>query len=520
MIINDHKDQDMKTKNQNLFQGRNMPLFKKTRYKIIKNNIEKSTAMKYAQIYQKAAAVAIVMILMSAVANAGDATINGTMANTGRFIVKGALTGSLKNIGGTVEFGKNGDQTIPSGYTFEKLECTTGGNKTFAGTVTVTDYVKADAANVKISTYKLILTSANANLIQTANVGTIDFTSGEVEYARNGIQTVYGATYKNLTIGSGGDKTANTNVQVTGALTVNDNLVMNGTSVLIMKDGASQPTFASLKEVYGSMTWEAFNAQAYTFNNSDAVLTFSGADAARTVTLISQPGANPTGYLASRSVNRKFNVSYSNWTNGTVDVKLSYLQGEASTLGVTEAQLEDYKNGIVSANKLSGTPTRTTSSATSFGSVKYLGLTSLQLTTPSELAMDDRFYSGPPPPPPPPPPPTGFVSVLNAAWNIGTTWQGGVVPGASDNAIINTAVTIQDGGTYSVKSITINSGAAISLQIGGTGSGQLNVGTGGVANNNAANANALDIRENGILEIVGTLTNNGGISNAGRITVQ
>lgn len=122
------------------------------------------------------------------------------------------------------------------------------------------------------------------------------------------------------------------------------------------------------------------------------------------------------------------------------------------------------------------------------------------------LALDDRFGT--------------YTSIANAAWNVGTTWDDGAVPGAADDATINSAVTIQDGSTYAVNSVTINSGVSIGLQVGGTSAGTLNVGAGGLANNNAANASALDVKTNGVVEISGVLQNDGGISNAGRITVQ
>jgi len=150
--------------------------------------------MNNMQIFHKAAAVMIGLVITISNAMAGDAVINGPMTNAGTFIIKGTLAGTVKNIGGTVEFGKNGDQTIPADYTFAKLECTKGGDKTFAGTVTITDYIRADAAAVKISTYRLKVTSGNVNAIQVANAGTVDFASGAVEYARDGIQTIYGTT--------------------------------------------------------------------------------------------------------------------------------------------------------------------------------------------------------------------------------------------------------------------------------------------------------------------------------------
>ena len=65
--------------------------------------------MNNMQIFHKAAAVMIGLVIIISNAMAGDAVINGPMTNAGTFIIKGTLAGTVKNIGGTVEFGKNGD---------------------------------------------------------------------------------------------------------------------------------------------------------------------------------------------------------------------------------------------------------------------------------------------------------------------------------------------------------------------------------------------------------------------------
>ena len=219
----------------------------------------KSTAMRTKQIFRKLAAAVIAIMLAITNATAGDATINGTMINAGTFIVKGALAGSVKDIGGTVEFAKNGDQTIPAGYTFERLECTTGGIKTFAGMVTITDHIKADAAAVTIGTKRLKVTSGNANAVQVVNAGSVDFTSGDVEYARDGIQTIYGTTYKNLITSSATAaviKSAAGPVTVSGSLTNGDNTTIDFGTYSFNVTGATIHNLMILKSS-GTVTIDA-----------------------------------------------------------------------------------------------------------------------------------------------------------------------------------------------------------------------------------------------------------------------
>jgi hypothetical protein len=227
--------------------------------------------MKHKQIIQNAAAITVAILLMAAYAMAGDATINGTMTNSGTFIVKSGLGGSVTSYGGTVEFGAAGDQTIPSGFTFEKLECTTSGNKTFAGTVTVSDYIRADAAAVNISTYRLVVTSANANPVQIATTGSFNFTTGEVEYALDGSQTIYGTTYNNL-ITSGATaarvKTTGGAVTITGTLTNGANTTLDfGSNTFTANSGAVFANSATLRSA-STVTVDATAAINGTFEYS------------------------------------------------------------------------------------------------------------------------------------------------------------------------------------------------------------------------------------------------------------
>jgi hypothetical protein len=422
---------------------------------------------------------------------AGGQQILGTLATkTFNTVVINMTAGQLLNTGG-------GTTTITvSGNLTE-----TQGNFTPPATLTVTGSFTLTAGAFTAGT--------NFNIAGdlTKNGGT--FTAGAGTVTFNGAAQAIGGsttpTFNNLTLSGPGAKTASTAINISGALTINQSLTMSGSNVLTMQSTASQPTFASLTEITGNMTWQSIGASAYTFNNAQTIVTFSGADAGRTFTLKSQPATPPTGYSAGHTVNRDFNVSYSNWNTGTVTLQLAYLQAEASTLGVTETTLKGFDGGIAANHKLVGTITRTTSTGSTFGYLSYAGLTSGVLVA-GELALDDSFVQ--------------FYSVAAAAWNVGSTWDAGVAPGAAADVVIdnNFPVSIPNGYAASAKSVTINA-TATGLTVGGGASGSLAVGTGGITNNSAGTG--LTVAVGASVTITGAdLTNNGSITNNGTIIVQ
>ncbi len=82
---------------------------------------------------------------------------------------------------------------------------------------------------------------------------------------------------------------------------------------------------------------------------------------------------------------------------------------------------------------------------------------------------------------------TTYVTAQSGLWGLGTTWVGGIVPGATDNAVIQTGhlVTLSTGGTgTTINELTIESGAGI-------------------------DQGALKMTVNGNFIIDGTYTNNG-----------
>jgi hypothetical protein len=399
----------------------------------------------------------------------------------------------------------------------------TVGNITLGGGITGgQDLTKVGAGTLELGSTAATLgglTISAGSLTSTSNTLSLagDFSNSGTFTHNSGTVTLNGATqaiggssvttFNSLTLGGSGAKTANIGVNVAGALTVNQPLTMSGATVLTMLNGASQPAFSGLTEIAGTMTWQAYNAAAYTFNNAQTIVTFTGADGARTFTMTPTPDTYPTfsAVLTGHTVKRKFIVSHSGWSTGTATLQLAYLQAEASTLGVTESRLRDFQVDFALGNNLAGVLTRSTSGPAAFGYLSYGGL---PVATPAagEIGLDDRFGT--------------FRSIASAAWNAATTWDQNDIPSTWDYAIVDDdfPVTIPDAYTASALKVTINLDAT-GLTVGAGASGVLNVGTGGLTNSSAGTG--LTVSPGAIVTITsGTLTNGGSITNNGTVTVQ
>jgi hypothetical protein len=191
----------------------------------VKEKIKRSNVMKRNRCINIAATIFVALtIVVSGAFAQGNAVLSGTtVTNTGTIIIKGALSGTITTIGGTVDFGAAGAQVIPTGYTFTNLVASGGvGDKTLGAATTVSGVL-----TVNNTGKSLLLGAGTLNLGGAAPItltaGTIDFASGTVNYNGNIDQAVYGATYANLTTSgvsvTARTKTAGGNVTVTGTLT-------------------------------------------------------------------------------------------------------------------------------------------------------------------------------------------------------------------------------------------------------------------------------------------------------------
>jgi hypothetical protein len=418
----------------------------------------------------------------------------------------------------TVIYNGGATNIVPS--TYGNLTLNTDAKTFPVGTTNVATLLTASSNMIITGTLAMSTAAANANIAgDFTNNGTFTAASGAGIATFNGVTQAIGCgsatTFRNLTLSGTGAKTGNASINIStgGQLAVNQPLTMSGANVLTMKNGALTPSFTGQTEITGSMAWEAYLAATpYTYHNTATIVTFTGADAARTFTLKSAPGTYPVGNSLGHTVNRSLTASYAGWATGTLAMQLGYLQAEGSTLGVTEAKLKDFQNGnIASGNKVPGLPSaRVPSGAGTFGSVTYSGLTNAQLlpAVNNALALDDRFNM--------------FNSIASTAWGVTTTWDAGAVPGAFDDVVITGthSVNIPDAYAASALSVTIDPAATNNtLTVGGGTSGTLAVGAGGLLNNNTIGG--LTVATGGAVTITGSnLTNNGKITNAGTITVQ
>ena len=99
-----------------------------------------------------------------------------------------------------------------------------------------------------------------------------------------------------------------------------------------------------------------------------------------------------------------------------------------------------------------------------------------------------------------------FIASTAGAWATGTTWTGGVIPGAGDDVIINVAVTMA--GITQTGSVTINSGGTLSNS--GTSAniiGSLTINTGGTLTSSRV------LTVNGATNISGAINLSGGRAN-------
>ncbi|MCX6120713.1 MAG: hypothetical protein NTX44_03745 [Ignavibacteriales bacterium] len=434
----------------------------------------------------------------------GTSTRNGT----------GTLTTGATSI---VNFTGTSAQTVLGGVTYNgDLNLSGTGAKVIDATVTAGKNFNA-SSNITIAGSGTLAFGGTANGTisgDLVNNGTITApASGLIIFGGAG-QNISGSNsiaFNNVTFAGTGAKNVNTGISISsgGQLAVNQPLIMSGSNALTMKAGALQPSFAGQTEITGSMAWEATSAQTYIFNNASTEIAFTAPDAGRTLMLKSQPSVNPTDYSLAHTVNRKFNVIFANSSSTTVNVKLAYLQGEGSSLGVTESKLKDFQNGIAASKKVSGTPTRLTSGAGSFGYVTANNITSAQLLAANELALDDRFSI--------------FKSIAGATnWDVAGSWDANAVPGGTDDVEIDGsyAVTIPTGVSAAANYVLIDQGSGTSGGLTLSGTAGLAVGSGGLINNNSTGAGLNVGSGTSVTITTGTLTNNGAITNAGTIRVQ
>ena len=173
----------------------------------------------------------------------------GALANSGSISVAGAFATTSTDLG-AVEYDGTAAQNVVEG-TYSDLSLT-GGDKSLAGAVTVTDSLTADA-NIDTAGQDLTLSG------DVAGSGTISATtdSGTVTYD-GADQNVLAGAYNNLALANG-TKTLNS----TASTTVNDTFTANGTT--IQSDAADVLASLTVKDA-GNDSTPSSNIAGTTFN--------------------------------------------------------------------------------------------------------------------------------------------------------------------------------------------------------------------------------------------------------------
>jgi hypothetical protein len=409
------------------------------------------------------------------------------------------------NSGSTVKYAGYGAQTIANA-TYNNLILINGAKSFTTAIVDSTLFAKND---ITVGTALTLAASAHATLDgNLTNNGSITDNSSLVTLNGAG-QTIGGSndiTFKNLTLAGTAAKTSNVNLTISGTFTPTYGIDMTPSSKTLTANG-TVGSYGALQEVKGTMVVAAATAATYKLNNDSTTVTFTGADASRTFGLTVNPATAPNAsYAAATDVDRRVIVSYNNWHTGSANLKLAYASTEISGLGGgNESKIRDFKdNQTVSADKIvTGFALSRVAAGSSFGSIALPGITpgagQGSLASGDSVVLSARAAA--------------YISIANADWNTGSTWDEGSVPGALDEAIVNTTgVTLNASGA--VSSLVINSGMGLQL---GTASSALTL-TAGLTNNGTLNLSNAGAN----LNVTGTFTNASGstLTNAGTITVQ
>jgi hypothetical protein len=213
--------------------------------------VKRSNVMKYNRFIKIAATIFVALtVVVSGAFAQGNAVLSGTtVTNTGTIIIKGALSGTITTLGGTIDFGAAGAQSIPTGYTFTNLVASGGtGDKTLGAATTVSGVL-----TVNNGAKSLLLGAGTLNLGGAAPItitaGTIDFTLGTVNYNGDLDQAVYGTTYKNLGASSTASHTklAGAAVTVTTAVTTAAPTTLDFNTFAFVGTGATFTNAGTLK---------------------------------------------------------------------------------------------------------------------------------------------------------------------------------------------------------------------------------------------------------------------------------
>ena len=156
-----------------------------------------------------------VTMATTAIANVtGNVTGSGNITvGTGTIFLEGSWTnsGTLNPGTGTISYDGAGPQTIAP-LSYYKLATATGGTKTLAANVTVSNVLTIGASTtLDLSSFTLFLSFAGTPLVNSGSISG----AGIVNYSGSAGQTILGTTYPNLEFSGAGTKTISTGTTIT-----------------------------------------------------------------------------------------------------------------------------------------------------------------------------------------------------------------------------------------------------------------------------------------------------------------
>jgi hypothetical protein len=252
--------------------------------------------------------------------------------------------------------------------------------------------------------------------------------------------------YGDLTTDNGVKTTAG-NVYVEGDLIVGESVGLGGnltvgapasTNILYMTTPTSTITYDGGSEVVGALqrTVEVATT-SYTMNNTETTIDFTAGSYAGYMEFNVQPATNPNMFDDETDVNRKITLDFDNqgWT-GTI--RAGYKAAEAN-LGTwlsttTEATLRYWEASVANEQKVATSNPVTRSVVDPVRYIELAGITAATVQLPNVANLTDDIFAsndlllrgGP----------TTFITVNHGRWSNPDTWDEGVQPSTTDNAVV------------------------------------------------------------------------------------
>ncbi|MFH0991053.1 MAG: hypothetical protein V1799_13675 [bacterium] len=369
-----------------------------------------------------------------------DATFSGITSTSSNFSVKNAFSVSASSSfaasGGTVSMLSSSSITNSGTLTFSGLRID-------AGTVT-------SSSSFSISG---LLTVASGATFNPAAPCTITMNNG-ASITRDGT-----STFTNLAIAAG-TVTGNTNLAVSGTLTLNGTLAM-GSNILDLT--AATAAIAGTGDVTGNVRRQhAFaSSTSYAFGNQFTTLNFASGTLPTSITFTIALGTAPAE--KTDAIQRKYSVSVTGGSGYSATLRLHYLDTELN--GNTSSTLTLWnKSGASYADQ-----GRTGSVDETNKWVEKASLTSL---------IGDWTLANQPS--------VGFTATVTGNWNTPATWsltgspQEGVnYPGPTDIVNVNGGFTVTLTANHSAQRVNIT-GTIAGAAIINVGANTLSVGSGGI----------------------------------------